>query len=54
VWIFPVVLGRGKRLFGGGTVPGGLELIDSSVSSSGVLITRYRTGAEIRSGSFAS
>jgi dihydrofolate reductase len=54
VWIFPVVLGRGKRLFGGGTVPGGLELIDSSVSSSGVLITRYRTGAEIKSGSFAS
>jgi dihydrofolate reductase len=53
VWIFPVVLGRGKRLFGDGTDPGGLELVDSSVSSTGVIMTRYRPGAEIKSGSFA-
>jgi dihydrofolate reductase len=53
IWIFPVVLGRGKRLFGDGTVPDGLELIDSQVSSSGVIMTRYRPGAEIKSGSFA-
>jgi dihydrofolate reductase len=53
VWIFPLVLGRGKRLFGDGTVPEGLELITSQVSSSGVIITSYRTGAEIKAGSFA-
>jgi dihydrofolate reductase len=53
IWIFPVVLGRGKRLFGDGTVPDGLELVDSQVSSSGVIMTRYRPGAEIKSGSFA-
>ncbi len=53
IWIFPVVLGRGKRLFGDGTAPDGLELVDSQVSSSGVIMTRYRPGAEIKSGSFA-
>lgn len=53
VWIFPVVLGKGKRLFGDGTVPEGLELLDAQVSSTGVIMTTYRTGAEIKSGSFA-
>jgi dihydrofolate reductase len=53
VWTFPVVLGTGKRLFGDGTVPDGLELVDSKVSSTGVIMASYRTGAEIKSGSFA-
>jgi dihydrofolate reductase len=53
LWTFPLVLGKGKRLFDGGTVPDGLELASSQVSSSGVTIASYRTGAEIRYGSFA-
>ena len=53
VWTFPVVLGKGKRLFGDGAVPGGLELVSSSTSSTGVVMATYRTGAEIKSGSFA-
>src|ERR671919_1719022 len=36
VWIFPVVLGTGKRLFGGGAIPAALKLIDSKVSKTGV------------------
>jgi hypothetical protein len=31
---------------------GGLEVIDSKVSPSGVIMTRYRTGAEMKGGSF--
>jgi dihydrofolate reductase len=54
VWIFPLVLGKGKRLFEGGTVPAGLELASSQVSSTGVIIVAYRTGAEIKYGSFAA
>ena len=54
IWTFPLVLGRGKRLFDGGTVPEGLELASSQVSSTGVTIARYRAGAEIKSGSFAA
>ena len=53
VMIFPVVLGRGKRLFGEGTVPVGLELVSSRTSSTGVIMATYRTGAEIKGGSFA-
>ena len=51
--IFPLVLGEGKRLFDGGTIPAGLELTTSRVSSTGVFIGTYRSGAEIKSGSFA-
>ena len=52
VWTFPLILGTGKRLFEPGTPAGGLEVIDSKVSPSGVIMTRYRTGAEIKGGSF--
>jgi dihydrofolate reductase len=52
--IYPLVLGKAKRLFDGGTVPAGLELVSSQVSSSGVIIATYRSGAEIKYGSFAA
>jgi dihydrofolate reductase len=54
LWIFPLVLGKGKRLFDGGTVPAGLELASSQVSSTGVIMATYRGGAEIKGGSFAA
>jgi dihydrofolate reductase len=50
-WIFPLTLGTGKRLFDSGTVPAGLELTRSQVSSTGVIIAAYRTHAPIRYGS---
>jgi dihydrofolate reductase len=54
LWIFPLVLGQGKRLFNGGTVPAGVELARSEVSSTGVIIATYRSGADIKYGSFAA
>ena len=54
LYVFPLVLGNGKRLFDEGTVPAGLELSSSETSSTGVVIATYRTGAEIKSGSFAA
>lgn len=51
--IFPLVLGSGKRLLGSGTVPAGFELINSQTLASGVFVGTYRTGAEIKYGSFA-
>jgi hypothetical protein len=48
------VLGTGKRLFDGGTVPAGLELASSQVTPGGVIAATYRSGAEIKYGSFAA
>ena len=51
--VFPLVIGKGKRLFDGGTVPAGLELADSQVLSNGVIKAVYRPGDEIELGTFA-
>jgi dihydrofolate reductase len=51
--VFPVVLGRGKRLFGSGAVPAGLTLVDSAVASTGVIVATYERGGSIAYGSFA-
>ncbi|MGH2957495.1 MAG: dihydrofolate reductase family protein [Solirubrobacterales bacterium] len=52
LWTFPLVLGTGKRLFDGGTVPAGLEVTSSQSFSTGVVMAAYRSGAEIKYGSF--
>jgi dihydrofolate reductase len=51
--VFPVTIGAGKRLFGEGTVPAGLRLVRSRVSTTGVVVGRYEPGGELRTGSFA-
>jgi dihydrofolate reductase len=53
LWVFPVLLGSGKRLFADGTVPSGLKLVDSKVSTTGVVIGTYEPAGEIVTGSFA-
>jgi dihydrofolate reductase len=51
--VFPLVIGSGKRLFSEGAIPSGLKLVDSSVSSTGVVIGTYEPAGEIVTGSFA-
>jgi dihydrofolate reductase len=53
VFIFPVVLGTGKRLFGEGVPPGALKLVDSKVASTGVIMATYEPAGEIPIGTFA-
>ena len=50
LWIFPVVLGVGKRFFGEGTLPAGMKLVGSEVSKSGVTINTYERAGEISPG----
>jgi dihydrofolate reductase len=52
VWIFPVTLGTGKRLFGDGAHPAALKLVDSKVSKTGVTINVYEPAGDIDTGSF--
>ena len=53
LWIFPVVVGRGKRIFGDDVAAAGFELVDSKISTTGVLMTRYRKKGPVEIGSFA-
>jgi dihydrofolate reductase len=53
LWIFPVVAGSGKRLFGDGANPAGLRLASSMTSTSGVIVATYEPAGEIAKGSFA-
>ena len=54
VWTFPVVLGRGKRLFSESARPAALRLVRSQVSTSGVVMSTYAPAGDIHPGSFAS
>jgi len=50
--IFPVTLGKGKKLFDKGTLPASFELLESSVSPKGVIIANYKREGKIKTGSF--
>jgi dihydrofolate reductase len=50
LFIFPVVLGSGKRVFGDGAIPAALELVDSGVSTTGVTMNTYRRAGEVGTG----
>jgi dihydrofolate reductase len=52
LWIFPVVLGKGKRLFEDGSVPSSLRLVDSKVSATGVFMGTYAPAGGVVTGSF--
>jgi dihydrofolate reductase len=51
--VFPVVIGKGKRLFGGGAVPTNLSLVSAKATGKGAVISVYRRGGAFKSGSFA-
>jgi dihydrofolate reductase len=50
--IYPVLLGRGKRLFGDNAQASSFTLAHSTSTPSGVLITRYVRSGEVRTGTF--
>jgi dihydrofolate reductase len=50
--IYPVVLARGKRLFGDNAQVSAFTLAHSTSTPSGVLITRYVRSGEVRTGTF--
>lgn len=52
VMTFPVVLGTGKRLFGAGTPPFAMKLVDHKVATTGVTMAMYEPAGEVPIGSF--
>jgi dihydrofolate reductase len=52
LFVFPVLLGTGKRLFSDGTPPRELALVSTKAVPSGVIISTYRPRGPLRTGSF--
>jgi dihydrofolate reductase len=50
VWTYPVVLGRGNRLFESSARPGALRLVASETSATGVVMSRYVPAGDIQLG----
>ena len=53
VWTYPVVLGRGKRLFENDARPCALRLVASKVSTTGVVMSTYVPAGDIPFGSLS-
>ncbi len=52
VLIFPVVLGKGKRLFGDDAMPAGLKLVKSQSFPTGVIVANYYPDGAVKTGDF--
>ena len=48
--IFPLTLGKGKKLFDNGTIPAAFTLIESLVTPSGVIIANYKRAGKVKTG----
>lgn len=48
--LHPVVLGKGKRLFGDGSVPSAFTLTESVTTSTGVIIATYKHSGQVQTG----
>jgi dihydrofolate reductase len=51
---FPVVLGSGKRLFGEGTAPVAMRMVEHRISPRGNVIAAYEPDGAVEPGSFAT
>jgi dihydrofolate reductase len=47
IWVFPLVLGEGKRLFEDGVPPRGLSLVATRSTPKGVLLNTYRPAGPV-------
>ncbi len=50
--IFPITLGKGKKLFAEGTTPMAFKLTESKTSPAGVIFANYERDGEVKTGSF--
>lgn len=48
--IYPVILGKGKRLFSDEAMPAAFTLAESTVTSAGVIMANYKKAGEVKTG----
>lgn len=51
--IHPLTLGKGKKLFASGTIPKAFGLVNSIITTKGVIIAYYKRGGKVRTGTVA-
>jgi dihydrofolate reductase len=51
--IYPVVLGKGKKLFAGGAIPANFKLTESKPTPKGIIFANYKRFGKVKTGSFA-
>jgi len=51
LWIYPITIGKGKKLFAEGTQPEGFKLVDSKTSTTGVILATYDLAGPFKTGS---
>jgi dihydrofolate reductase len=47
---YPLILGRGKKLFADGAAPAAFKLVDSKTGSSGVIVAWYKRVGKVKTG----
>jgi dihydrofolate reductase len=48
--IYPLTLGKGKKLFDNGPIPAAFTLVESTVTPSGVIIANYKRAGKVKTG----
>ena len=52
--IFPLTLGKGKKLFDNGAVPAAFTLTESTVTPNGVFIANYKRAGKVKTGTIGA
>lgn len=52
--IHPLTLGKGKTLFGNGSIPAAFTLLESQVTPSGVIIANYKRSGDVKTGTIGA
>jgi dihydrofolate reductase len=52
--IYPLTLGKGKKLFDNGTIPAAFTLRESIITSKGVIIANYKRAGKVKTGTIGA
>jgi len=52
--IYPLTLGKGKKLFDSGSIPAALVLTETLATTTGVIIANYKRAGEVKTGRIAA
>lgn len=51
LWIYPITIGSGKRLFAEGTQAENFKLVDSKIGTTGLILATYEPAGKLKTGS---